>query len=68
MESEGSGAGSSTAGDAGLLVAKTFQWICHSLLTVIIPSFFHLLSWIDNSNSLKLEKGDDYDENVTIQK
>lgn len=68
MEGEGSEAGSSSAGRAGFLVAKMFQWICHSLLTVIIPSFFHLSSWIDNSNSLQLEKGDDYDENVTIQK
>lgn len=68
VEGEGSEAGSSAGVDAGFLAAKMFQWICHSWLTVIIPSFFHLSSWIDNSNSLKLEKGDDYDENVTTQK
>lgn len=67
MEFEGSEVGPSAGGDAGFLVVKMFQWICHSLLTVIIPSFSHLSSWIDSSNSLKLEKGDDYDENVTVR-
>jgi len=42
--------------------------ICHRLLTVIITSFFHPSSSIDNSNSLKLKKDDDNDENVTVPK
>lgn len=68
MEGEESEAGSPAGGDAGFLVAEMFQWLCHSLLSVIITSFFHLSSFTDESNSIILEKGDDYDENVTIQK
>lgn len=47
---------------------RCFSRICHRLLTVIITSFFHPSSLIDNSNSLKLEKDYDNDKNVTIQK
>lgn len=45
-----------------------FSMIYHRLLTVIITSFFHPSSLTGNSNSLKLEKDDDNDENIIIQK
>lgn len=47
---------------------RCFSMICHRLLTVIITSFFHPSPLIDNSNSLKLVKDADNDENVTTQK
>lgn len=49
------------------MAAEMFQYDL-SQIAVIATSFFHPSPWIGNSNSLKLEKDYDIDENVTIQK
>lgn len=67
VEAEESEAGSSAGGDTGFLAAEMFQYDL-SLIAAIICFFFRPSSLIDYSNSLQIEKDDDNDEYVTIQK